>query len=199
MKSRSGLPVLGILLFFSPCWCYELLHRISGSVSGGEAKFYTLDPRRITVLCLITEEGDSDLFVARSSVTSSPNSDLYDYSATSTGLDLVVVQNQETMTIGIHGHIRYDTSLYHLLVLSPDETEVRQHQVWEFDPEFLRETLVIDIDPLWMANDPQLHLTVHMLYHGKATAGQLGSIATALERVFWFLLKVVQFGLEILV
>ena len=198
MKGFSRLSVICVLLFFPPCWCYELVDRISGSVSGGEANFFTLDSRRIIALCLISEKGDADLYVARSSLTASPNSDLYENSATSTGTDLVVVLNQEAVTIGVHGHVRYDTSLYHLLVLTPNQEEVRQHQVWEFDPEFMRDTLIIDIDPLWVANDPQLHATVHKLSHGEAVASQLGSVATALDWIFWFLLKLLQFGLEAL-
>ena len=196
--SSACISVISVLIFFPLCWCYELLDQISGSVSGGEAKFYTLDPRKISVLCLITEKGDADLYVAKSSLTSYPNSDLCEYSATSTSTDLVVVLNQEPLTIGVHGHVRYDTSLYQLLVLTPDEDDVQHHQVWEFDPESMKETLVIDIDPLWMANDPRLHATVHMLHHGETMTGQLGSVATALEWVFWFLLKVLQFGLEVL-
>ena len=198
MKSCSRISVIVIFLFFLRCWCYELVDKISGSVSGGEANFFKLESRRISVLCLITEKGDADLYVAKSSLTTSPSADLYELSATSTGTDLVVVLDQEPVTIGVHGHVRYDTSLYHLIVLTPGEEDLRQHQVWEYDPEYMRETLVIDVDLLWMANDPHLHAMVHKLYHGETITGQLGSLATALEWIFWFLLKLLQFSVEVL-
>lgn len=197
------------LLFFLLLWergkSYRLLDQISGSVKGGEANYYTLKQKTITLICLVSDEGDADLYVDYTSVTKTPDSETHRYLATSTGLDVVTVMYDtsygESLSIGVHGYIAQNESSYRLYIVTPSEEDISDHQVWELDPESKTQRLIIDVDPLWMANDPKLHRMLEMLSStGYVTShNQLTSYLIIIKDwILWFIVNFLHIAVEIL-
>lgn len=156
------------LLFYRSCYSYNLVSKHSGTVLGGNIQYYTISVSEILILGLVSDSGDADIFV--SSATSTPGSDDYEYCSVSTGLEIVVVpprlSSSSRVTVGIQGHIRYDSSSYRLFVLNPSKTDYQDNQIWEFDPETGHKVLIIDIDTLWLANEPHLNRIMNNLAYG---------------------------------
>ena len=191
--------LVAFTLLLSTVTSYRLVEKVSGTVSGGDTKVLHTEPGRISsilLLCLDSIEGDADLYVSHSH--SRPDYEHHDVSSTTTGIDVLVVspQAQSRVYMGIYGHVRHNTSSFNLYILSPSEEEVRDHQVWEYNHETQRDQLVIDIDPLLLANDPGLHRTIESMHHGGGTAA--GSwIREGAEWALWVLLKLIEFGVEV--
>ena len=168
--------VLVILLLWKCSHSYKLIDDISGTVNGGETNYYTLKQKSITLICLISDEGDADLYIDHTSVTKTPNFDTHKYSATSVGLDVVPVMydanEDDVLSIGVHGYTSHEQSKYRLYIVSPSDSDIRGHQIWELDPETETLALIIDVDPLWMANDPKLHQLLEMLSIGNYIVDQ---------------------------
>ena len=154
----------------------------------------------ILLLCLDSIEGDADLYVSHSH--SRPDYEYHDMSSTSTGIDVLVVSSQSRVYMGIYGHVRHNSSLFNLYILSPSVEEIKDHQVWEYNYETQNDRLVIDIDPLLLANDPGLHRTIEGMrdpysrHHG-AAAGSNNWFRDAVEWVLWVLVKLIEIGVEV--
>lgn len=192
-----------MVALLSSCRAYELVERVTGTVNGGETKTFSFVPSHVLLLCLDSREGDADLYV--STTTSQPDSDNHEFSSTSTGVDILVIPSQHTRStvyLGVHGHVRHNYSLYDLYLLSPSEEEIRSHQVWETDPETKVEKLVIDIDPLWLANDPKLHEGLEQLkaqWKGGGESGKgVGWLRNSIEWSLWLLIKLIEIAVELL-
>ena len=189
-------------VLLSSCRAYELVERVTGTVNGGEIKTFSFIPRHILLLCLDSREGDADLYV--STTASYPDCDNHEFSSASTGVDVLVIpslQSYTTVYLGVHGHVRYNYSLYDLYIMSPSEEEIRSHQVWEFDPESKVEKLVIDVDPLWLANDPQLHRSIELLKEQRivelASSKRSGWVTSTFEWSLWLLIKLIEIAAEV--
>ena len=205
-----------VLLFFflslvwKPYLSYILVDKLSRTVSGGDFHHYTLSFNQVILLCLVTDNGDADMFVARSSVTEKPTSDQYEFSSVSTGVDVIAVpyEGESSISVGIQGHVRYDESSYRLLVLTLSESEARQYQVWEVDPETSRPMLMIDIDPLWLANEPKLCRMLSKLQYSDDVLGNLEgpedgvtlseAVTTIKEWLIWIALLLLKIIVEVL-
>lgn len=137
--------------------CYTVVHKATAKVAGGEAKFYTYQSKDVFIAFVTTTQGDADLYAAPSSLTKTPDSEKYLYTSASCGQDVVVILETAEVTIGVHGHVRYDSTTYQLYIIQPDMNDINKYQIWEKDHETGRSELVIDVDPLVLANDPELH------------------------------------------
>ena len=191
-----------LLSFFSRnSHCYELVHQIAGTVEGDHTQYYTLKQESITLLCLISDIGDADIYVDRTSNTKTPNYASHEYSSVSTGIDVITIlydkEKTDTLSIGIHGHPRHEMSSYRLYVLVPSKEDLLQHQIWEVDPESMIQKLIIDVDPLWMANDPNLHRLLESLSRDSPPDGTLNWTVIK-EWTIWFLWNFLHFVVEVL-
>lgn len=178
---------------------YELIDELSDTVESGGEKFYTLNPRPVTLICLISDEGDADLYVDYTSSTSRPDYLTHRYSATTSGLDVVTVlwKGDNTLSIGVHGHIAHDNSSYRLYILAPNPTDVLDHQIWEVDPDDNTKKLIIDVDPLWMANDPKLHRMLELLSTENHVHKGTSDWVAVKDWIMWFIVNFIHI-LEIL-
>lgn len=191
------------VVLLTSCRAYELVEHLTGTVSGGETKAFSFVPAHTLLLCLDSREGDADLYVSTS--TSHPDADHHDYSSTSTGVDVLVIPSQQsgfTVYLGVHGHVRHNYSVYDLYLLSPSEEEIRSHQVWEYDHEAKMEKLVIDVDPLWLANDPKLHQRLEVLKEhsgrdGAASSKSAGWVYATFEWSVWVLIKLIEIAADV--
>ena len=201
--------LLLFLLLWKICNCYSILDQLSNTISSGEPQYYTLSQRQVVIICLLSTEGDADIYVSRSSVTKQPDFDNSEYSSSSTGIDVLAVPfapetGETSITIGIHGHFRYDESHYTLYILTPSESEVRTEQIWEFDHESLQEKLIIDIDPLWLTNDPELHRILAILSKGEtkgletAHNNSMDTLAIVKDWLVWSIFTFLKVLVEIL-
>ena len=158
--------LLGLFILLScPSSSYVLIDKQTRSIDGGDIHQYTVTVSEIMIFCLISDVGDADIYVSR---TGSPDSENYEFSSSSTGIDIIAVPyNGETsLSVGIQGHMRYDQSTYRLFLLSPSERDYMTYQVWEVDPVTGRPTLAIEMDTLWMSNDPRLNNILNILATG---------------------------------
>lgn len=104
----------------------------TGSVAGEEIVHYTLSLSEPVVVVLISEEGDVDLYASPTHINSNPNSDDYELSSVSCGVDmlaLIMSSSLKKYTLAIQGHIRYDISSYALFVIKPSPEDIRNYQV----------------------------------------------------------------------
>lgn len=178
------------------------MHQIAGTVEGDHTQYYTLKQENIILLCLISDIGDADIYVDRTSNTKTPNYATHEYSSVSTGIDVITIlydkeKTDTTLSIGIHGHPRHETSSYRLYVLVPSKEDLLQHQIWEVDPESMIQKLIIDVDPLWMANDPNLHRLLESLSRDSPPDGTLNWTVIK-EWTIWFLWNFLHFVVEVL-
>ena len=80
-------------------------------------------------------------------------------------------------------------------------------QIWDWDPESNIDKLLIDVDPLYFANDPTLNQLLDTLtqggvasaIHGSSSGGKESMFQTAIEWTGIVLLKLAQIAIEILV
>ena len=214
MAAYTNLCCLLVFLLFSllsrPSFSYILLDKQTKSVRGGDIQHYTISYSQILILYLISDEGDADMYVSRSSVTETPNPDDYEYSSASTGRDVIAVPHygESSLSLGIHGHIRYDQSKYRLFLLVPSKKDYEEYQIWETDPETGKPALVIGMDTLWMANQPRLHRSLDKLanssfaYDGlddDVDEGKSSQFFTALKDwVLWIAMILLKIIVEVL-
>lgn len=191
---------VSLILLVTRVLSYELISELSGTVEGGEHKFYTLNPRPVTLICLISDEGDADLYVDYSSATDKPDYLTHKYSAASSGLDVVTIlkNRDEKVSIGVHGYIAHNNSTYRLYIIEPSPLDVLDYQIWEFDHESNTTKLIIDIDPLWMANDPKLHRMLEWLSGSGGPVIGTSNWAGVLEWIIWFVVNIIHILVEIL-
>ena len=75
-------------------------------------------------------------------------------------------------------------------------------QIWDWDPESNSNKLLIDVDPLFLANDPALNRLLALLAQGVVTGinaeGEDGVFDTFLHWTGVVLLKVVEIAVEVL-
>ena len=80
-------------------------------------------------------------------------------------------------------------------------------QIWDWDPESNVDKLLIDVDPLYFANDPTLNRLLDALTQGGVTGGIHGSSSSGKESMFetvihWtgvVIIKLAQIAVELLV
>ena len=76
-------------------------------------------------------------------------------------------------------------------------------QVWDWDPETNEEKLLIDVDPLVLANDPTLNLLLDTLRGddegGKKRQKNTTTFRTVLDWTGFLLLKTLEIAVEVLV
>ena len=153
------------ILLQCPSSSYVLIDKQTRTIDGGDIHQYTVTVSEIMIFCLVSDIGDADIYVSR---TGSPDSENYDFSSSSTGIDIITVPyNGETsLSVGIQGHVRYDKSTYRLFLLSPSERDYLAYQVWEVNADTGQPTLAIEVDTLWMCNDPRLNNILSILATG---------------------------------
>lgn len=193
------------LLSFEASWSYELVGQLSDRVEAGEGKYYTVNPSPITLICLVSDEGDADIYVDFSSTTTRPDYLTHKYSATSSGIDVVTVLRDkmevegDSISIGVYGHVTHGNSTFRMYIIVPSSSDVLEHQIWELDHESNTTKLIIDVDPLWIANDPKLHRLLESIsgdyYYQEG--GVSGWIAVK-DGILWLLVNVLQLVVEIL-
>eukprot|EP00731_Ephydatia_muelleri_P027990 Em0019g863a len=170
--------------------CYTVVHEATAKVAGGEAKYYTYQSKGVFVVFVTTTEGDADLFAAPSSLTKTPDADKYLYTSASCGQDVLAISESGEVSIGVYGHIRHDSTTYQLYIIQPDINDINKYQIWEKDHETGRNELVIDVDPLVVANDPELHKYLTSITdHGLGSDVSITSILQPLGELAVLLLR----------
>ncbi len=206
-----SLPLpLPLLLFFllllaCPLSGYRLVDKVQDRLMAEEGRVYVIETSRHLVVAMVSDEGDADMYV--STTHKKPSFDKYEYSSTSCGLDVLVVPTSDGIRkkvyVGVYGHVRYENTSYQLYILEPEEVDVRRYQVWDWDPGTNQPYLLMDVDPLILANDPHLHHWLDAI-SGKGaeqTAGEAGYVAgvrTVFEWVGYVLLEILKIVIEIL-
>ena len=175
--------------------CYEIVHEVRAKIAGGEAKYYTYQSKSVFIVFVTTTEGDADLFAAPSSLTKAPDYDKYLYTSASCGQDVIAILESGEVSIGVHGHVRHDSTSYHLYIIQPDMEDISKYQIWEKDYETGRNELVIDVDPLVVANDPELHKFLTKITDGGSGLG--GGVKNIAESLGELMVLVLHF-LEVL-
>ena len=184
---------------------YELVGHLSGKVEAGEGKYYTINPSPITLICLVSDEGDADMYVDYYSTTTRPDYLTHRYSAATSGIDVVTVLRDDMSTegdgisVGVYGYITRGNSSFRMYVIVPSSSDVLDHQIWEMDHESNTSKLVIDVDPLWIANDPKLHrLLESVLVSGYYRSDEGSSWAIIKDWIMWLLVNLLHLVLEVL-
>lgn len=166
-------------------------------MNGGESLYYTYRQRGVIIFSTISYAGDVDIYV---STTSQPGWENYEYSSISTSIDTVLVPHdghgEVTLYLGLHGHAFHNKSTCLLLIISPSREDILTHQVWELDPATDQEMLVIDIDPLWMKNDPKLHESIE-IFAGGSTLDIHRGVKFAWEWFLWIIAGILKIAVEV--
>lgn len=192
-------------------WSYEAF-QFSHSpvqVAGGEAVYYQVDVWDTVLLVLFSDSGDADLYA--SFKNSQPSSDDYDFLSSSCGLDVMVIpKDRNTGSVKVYimvlGHLRYENSTFRLYAIAPSAEDVQRYQVWEWDPESKTDKLVVDVDPLRIANDPELTDVLQMLGADVTVTGKVASskkdggnlFSTLAEYAGLVLVKFIEIAIEVL-
>ncbi len=193
-----------LLLFYNPSLPYVLLDSQDTTIEGGTHRYYTIKFDQVIIVCLISDIGDADMFA--STVTTSPDSDDYEYASTSTGIDVITIPHtgESSLSLAIQGHSRYTQSKYRLYVLAPSERDYMDYQVWEVDPETDQTVLIIEIDPLWLMNEPRLCDMLNKLADGRISNvnGDSIELSTFLSNVkdwfIWIIMIILKIVVEVL-
>lgn len=192
-------------LLFIAVQSYELVGQLSGKVEAGEGKYYTVNPSPITLICLVSDEGDADMYVDYSSTTARPDYLTHKHSAATSGIDVVTVlrndmsSESDAISIGIYGYITHENSSFRMYVIVPSSSDVLDHQIWEIDHESNTTKLVIDVDPLWIANDPKLHrLLESVLVQGYFQSDEASSWIIIKDWIVWLLVNFLHLVVEVL-
>lgn len=131
-------PHIILLAFLVVTWLipsaisFVITESLSESVSAGDVIHYTLASSNPVVVAVISNVGDVDLYASPTHINSNPNSDDYEISSTSCGLDILpLIMNQEIRkyTLGVYGHVRYEESKFSLFVIEPSEDDIKTYQV----------------------------------------------------------------------
>lgn len=184
---------------------YEVVDEVEGILTAEETKHYNVESSEVLVVALLSYEGDADLYISR--VSPEPNYSNYQFSSSSCGLDLVVVPTSkgagsQTVYMSVVGDGRYKESSYSLVIISPSSHDIDKYQVWERDPETGRQVLIVEYDPLQIANDHSLNLLLDELHHfstsGKrvkddSIKGPWRSVKYVIELFFFLFLEILSF------
>ena len=110
-------------------WEYELIDEITGEISAGEARHYTIDARQSVIVAVLSLEGDADIYSSLS--VQDPSSENYDYSSVSCGMDVMVipVEKPAKVHVAVCGHVRYETTSFRLYLITPSKEDFRRYQV----------------------------------------------------------------------
>ena len=111
---------------------YEISESLSGYVSAGEITYFTIESQKPIFVVLISQEGDADLYASPTYKNSKPSSDNHELSSVSCGLDILpmMMDNQvRKYTVGVHGHVRYDKSVFNLFIIESRDEDLRRYQV----------------------------------------------------------------------
>ena len=111
---------------------FEVQNQLSDKISAGDARFYTVESKEPVIIALISDIGDADMFASSMSRNSRPSPDDYDFTSSSCGLDVVVLdmsKERSKMTVGVYGHVRYEETSYRVYVISPSEEDIKRYQV----------------------------------------------------------------------
>lgn len=80
---------------------------------------------------------------------------------------------------------------------------IHTHKVWDWDPETRENKLLIDVDPLVLANDPDLHQLLDSLKGeeevGRAKGGHYATFKSILNWTGFLILKTLEIAVEVLV
>ena len=129
-KWRTLVFLTCLVCYLPRCsWEYDLQEQVTGQVSAGEARHYSIDAQQSVIVALLSEEGDADIYASIS--VRDPSSERYDYSSVSCGMDVMVIplQKPEKVHIAVWGHVRYENTSYHLYLITPNEEDIRRYQV----------------------------------------------------------------------
>jgi len=76
------------------------------------------------------------------------------------------------------------------------------HKVWDWDPETQENKLLIDVDPLVLANDPALHQLLDSLKGeeavGRVKGGHYATFKSILNWTGFLILKTLEIAVEVL-
>lgn len=124
--------VLLLTIKLPTCTCYTISESISDTISAGAVTYYTVESTRPTIVALISEEGDTDIYASPTHKNTKPSYENYEIGSASCGMEvLVLLMNRELKryTLGLHGHVRYDKSKYKLFIIEPSEADIKRYQV----------------------------------------------------------------------
>lgn len=80
---------------------------------------------------------------------------------------------------------------------------IHTHKVWDWDPETQENKLLIDVDPLVLANDPALHQLLDSLKGeeevGRVKGGHYATFKSILNWTGFLILKTLEIAVEVLV
>ena len=179
---QSILQLLFILcLIFIKSSSYQVVQEVSGSVAAGEYNLYKVELTSTLALVLISDRGDGDLYVSLSDEP--PTFELYDFASQSCGAEIVILPVVERIaenfaTVGVYGHIRFNTTDYHLYLIKCD-----------VDVEFL--------DTLKISNDPVLQNIVKKLQFSKISNESSQFWMSLYDWIVWILITSLELGVEI--
>ena len=112
--------------------CYIITESISDTISAGAINHYTIESMHPIIVAVISEEGDTDIYASPTHKNTKPSSENYEVISASCGMEvLLLVMNSEVRkyTVGLYGHIRYTKSKYKLVVIEPNEEDIKRYQV----------------------------------------------------------------------
>lgn len=172
-------------------------------------------------VALVTQEGDADLYASVD--VKDPGYGNSQFSSSSCGLDLIVVpwkdesRDSRHIYLSVVGHGRHQESQYKLYVITPANDDITKYQVfmapcslggrslfhvlqvWDWDPETGRNVLLVDYDPLEIANDHTLHQLLEQLRQNAVVpaAGVWLTIEHITEWVLYLSLETLKIMIEI--
>ena len=173
--------LLTLCLIIINSTAYQVVQKVSGSVRAGEYRLYDLELTSTLALVLISDQGDGDLYVSLSKEP--PTFELYDYASQTCGAEIIVLPlvdktAQSIARAGVYGHIRYNTTQYHLHLIS-----------CEVDVEY--------IDTLQVANDPSLVAIVKKLQISGPDSDKPHIWTSLRDWTLWLLIHGLEFGVEV--
>ena len=160
---------------------YQVIQEVSGSVGAGEYRLYNVELTSTLALVLISDQGDGDLYVSLSKEP--PTFELYDFASQTCGAEIIILplvdkRERSVAMAGVYGHIRYNTTQYHLHLIS-----------CEVDVEYL--------DTLQIANDPLLVNIVKKLQLSGPASDETHIWTSLRDWTLWLLIHGLEFGVEV--
>lgn len=103
----------------------KLLHYIIDEVAGGSFKYYSLAYDGFIKIVLISEVGDTDLYVSQTTTKPTYELDHYCLQSATCGEDIILIPDsfKRPVSIGVYGHPSHENSKYILLVYQTTDTE----------------------------------------------------------------------------
>ncbi|XP_053594042.1 UPF0669 protein C6orf120 homolog [Microplitis demolitor] len=96
----------------------QLLHYVNDEVAGGSYKYYSLMYDGIIKILLVSQKGDTDLYVSQLINKPTYESDQYCLQSTTCGDDIIFIPQsfKRPVSIGVYGHPSHEISQYNLFV-----------------------------------------------------------------------------------